>query len=69
MAATRLKKRVQMAPEKMRDAQYTTTEARKELRTPENQRLMRQFMKSPEGERNSAAYREGWERTFGKKTE
>lgn len=67
MQKTKNKRRVLVAPEKMRDPQYTTTEARKELRTPENQRLMRQFMKNPEGERNSAAYREGWERTFGKK--
>lgn len=42
--------------------------AKKELRTPEAQKLLRQFVNTDGPKGNSAAYQEGWERTFGKKS-
>ena len=45
------------------------SDARAELNRPENQKLMRQFMKSPEGEKNSAAFRANFERVFSEQKE
>lgn len=46
------------------DAHMTSSEAHKELARPENQKMLQQFMKNPEGQVNSSAFRAGWERAF-----